>query len=669
MHLDLSNNSLTNVDGAFAAMTQLSRLDLSHNSLSSITQYTFTDLSDLRYLLLADNRIDDIDRKAFQNLGKLMYLMLKGNPISSVPRFKFNSDYLSYVDLSECGLQQVPRGLPNTIRYLQLRRNNMTVVRRGAFRDCPYVSILVLDENGIEEIEDRTFEHMIYLQQLWINSNRMTRVPKPLPQRLERLLMDSNQVTEIIDVFPSRSRLQKLSFTRNIISRIDHDAFHKLRNLETVDFSDNQIQHVYGQMFTRTPKLETLQLSKNPLRYFHSRSLHGLRTLRTLSLAYVPTTVAVHPDSFQDLTKVIKLDLDASPSLVEVILDTPYLVGPLAAVEDLSIQSSDLTHLSSDFTEYFPVLSNLRLSSARWHCDSTMVWLKHWVMNTNVHLEGRDDLRCFTPRQLHDVPLLSLEDHDFIIATHPPPTQPRTWQLTTFPPTEALPIQGAVEGSGHLGDQENEEDYEVVSQAETSVKTNAKSEDGHFLPDIADFLDFVTPQPHPQDGNNGRHHHGNHNHSRDRASPSPPSNDGYKLETDADTDLSIRIVPNMTSPITVVPPSGENKQDDEQNHNVIIIVIATTFTTLIIAAILIAIIIYVTRKHRRKDNKCYQNGVKYTNRNDVLYFMPGEGEGGSTSDSLKTNASTARDREAMTLVPGRDINHEGPLRVYKWEDF
>ena len=64
----------------------------------------------------------------------------------------FHSLFLSYVDLSECHLASVPRGLPASIRYLQLRRNNMTAVRRASFADCPFVSILVLDENDIAEV-------------------------------------------------------------------------------------------------------------------------------------------------------------------------------------------------------------------------------------------------------------------------------------------------------------------------------------------------------------------------------------------------------------------------------------------------------------------------------------------------------------------------------------
>ena len=83
-----------------------------------------------------------------------MYLVLRRNPIGSVRRFQFqfHSLFLSYVDLSECHLATVPRGLPASIRYLQLRRNNMTAIDRTSFRDCPYVSILVLDENSISEV-------------------------------------------------------------------------------------------------------------------------------------------------------------------------------------------------------------------------------------------------------------------------------------------------------------------------------------------------------------------------------------------------------------------------------------------------------------------------------------------------------------------------------------
>jgi len=53
LHLDLSDNRLTTVDGAFAGLRQLSRLDLRNNRLTEITQFTFRDQLNLRYLLLS----------------------------------------------------------------------------------------------------------------------------------------------------------------------------------------------------------------------------------------------------------------------------------------------------------------------------------------------------------------------------------------------------------------------------------------------------------------------------------------------------------------------------------------------------------------------------------------------------------------------------------------
>ena len=80
---------------------------------------------------------------------------------------------------------------------------------------------------------------------------------------------------------------------------------------------------------------------------------------------------------------------------------------------------------------------------------------------------------------------------------------------------------------------------------------------------------------------------------------------------------------------------------------------------------LITAIVFACKRKRRKE--VYHTVIKYEQKNDVLYFMPN----GMTqleysgSDSVPTTTS----REKMALVPGRDINHEGPLRIYKWEDF
>lgn len=433
MHLDLAHNLLQHVDGAFVNMKELSRLDLSSNQIQRITQFTFRDLENLRYLLISANQISHVDKRAFKNLEKLMYLVLKGNDLHRVSKFEFNSQVLSYVDLSECGLQEIPRGLPNTIRYLQLRRNNLTEISRRSFRDCPHVSILVLDENGLSNIDDRTFDEMNYLKQLWLNGNKLTHVPHPLPPSLQRLLMDQNVITQLSDVFPEKSQINTLSFMGNNISYLSFDTFSKLDKLTSLDLSNNKIGHLYGHTFINQTELKTLQFSKNPLTHFHSRSMWGLTKLKTLALAYVPTAVSIHPDVFSHFTSLERLDLDSSPWIIRTILSSESYLGILNSVTDLSMQSCELTYLRNDFPLLLPQLTTLHMSSTRWHCDTNILWLRNWLKVTSVDIIDKQEITCFTPRSVHGRSIESLSDGEFAVASTPLYTTTTTMKpLTTF---------------------------------------------------------------------------------------------------------------------------------------------------------------------------------------------------------------------------------------------
>jgi len=155
------------------------RLDLRNNYLTSLTEFTFRDLTGLRYLFLTNNRIYRIERRAVRHLPQLLYLVLRGNPLADVDRLHFHSpSTLSYVDMSECGLTRVPRGLPAALRYVQLRRNNLTELDPDTFSQCPHVNILVLDENRIQTVHNGTFAAMTNLQQV---CHTVTHARTPLP--------------------------------------------------------------------------------------------------------------------------------------------------------------------------------------------------------------------------------------------------------------------------------------------------------------------------------------------------------------------------------------------------------------------------------------------------------------------------------------------------------
>jgi len=128
VELDLSWNEIACIDEAFVGLSTLSRLDLRHNRLASLTARSLRGLSNLRHLRLDSNLIAEVDLVALNDLSRLTNLVLRGNPLS-VTRLEFSwagNSSLSYVDLSECWLKTVPCSIPDTVTYLQLRRNNIT---------------------------------------------------------------------------------------------------------------------------------------------------------------------------------------------------------------------------------------------------------------------------------------------------------------------------------------------------------------------------------------------------------------------------------------------------------------------------------------------------------------------------------------------------------------
>ena len=636
IHIDLSNNNLDNVDGAFAGMSELSRLDLSNNAITEITQFTFRDLVNLRYLLLAGNKIADINRRSFRSLTKLMYLVLKANPINVVPRFQFNSAFLSYIDLSECELHRLPRGLPNSVRYLQLRRNNMTSLSKAFFEDCPYVSILVLDDNGIVSIASGTFQHMTYLQQLWLNNNRLDEIPQQLPTSLLRLLMDGNRIRNVsAGTFASGCRLNTLSLMGNQLEHIEYNSLHTLLNLTSVDLSNNRLQHIYPNTFRNASTLQTLQLSKNPLTYFHSRCFHGLTSLKTLSLAYIETRVAMYFDIFQELTQLKKLDLDSSPDIMRMIFSDKRLMSSLANINDLSMLNSDMTHIDTDFPEFFANLSVLHISSGQWHCDTRMIWFKNWLRVTRVNIENKNSIRCFTPRKLHGQSIALLTDDDFVPATQPSSTPSSVFRLTTFKtPLTYTAGNAASTPRRPVDGQEEYPDYERYDEGQYDSHTTT------------DWMTLFSHMAHST------------THRPDRTH--------YRIVGSSHGQMDIRTHTKPTKRPASFADNGHS--DNGSESNVTMIVLCVTAGVMVLAGLLAVLIVYYARKQKRKDRSLHKNSIRYKHKNNVLYFMPNS-ESVAVDASLSESVKSSSSREAMSLIPGRDINHEGPRRVYNWEEF
>ena len=790
-YLVLTDNMLESIDGAFDSLAELSRLDLSNNQLTRLSPFSFRYLTNLRYLILSGNRIRFIDRDTFAPLERLMYLVLRGNELEQPLQLTFTSYVLSYVDFSECQLQTPPRGLPNSVRYLQLRRNNITAIHRKAFADCPYVTILVLDDNKIERIDERTFEHMPYLQQLWLNANRLRTPPATLPVSLQRLLLDSNFISVLRNVFPAGSQLTTLSLMGNNLTSLALGSLRRLSRLRSLDLSDNNIRLLRKNTFVSNGQLQWLQLSKNPLRYLQSGCFQGLRSLQTLSIAYIPGTTSMKLDIFDPLTSLHKLDIDSSPSLSSILLNSILMRSSLSSLKELNVQNNDLTTLSVVLRDWLSQLESLKISSSLWYCDVQLRWFRDWLLSTTVIVDEKESIVCFEPRHLYQRQIILLGDDEFV------PTVPST--------TVSATMSASVDDYFLNYDEQdenwdNENDGSALGETvdvndspndnATILQTKYPNFDEFFTDNLLihdkvnsklfptkslpmttlSFLKYLTRKPSinshstlsnistsnskvstftPSSIHSSVNKLSNLPQSSQLATlinkinsvPSTATSFSKLLPTSLQSTLrytstastriddSILKVPSSTVPMsagvdsahrlgTAVSPASHpeyginanieqvqrsktaSSKSSSINTSVTIAVIVTTLVTVVVAIVLVIVIVCLVRKQAaandasqltsqqmpssyRTKNEGHQNGVRFSAKKEVVYFMPQKTIENGTLYHIENNhndslvdytdeASSDQENslpEGIKLIPGRDINHEGPLRVYKWEEF
>nr|XP_020019957.1 slit homolog 3 protein [Castor canadensis] len=112
--LYLEGNHLTAVPRELSALRHLTLIDLSNNSISVLTNYTFSNMSHLSTLILSYNRLRCIPIHAFNGLPSLRVLTLHGNDISSVPEGSFND----LTSLSHLALGTNPLHCDCSLRWL-----------------------------------------------------------------------------------------------------------------------------------------------------------------------------------------------------------------------------------------------------------------------------------------------------------------------------------------------------------------------------------------------------------------------------------------------------------------------------------------------------------------------------------------------------------------------
>uniref|UniRef100_A0A336KYN4 CSON002187 protein n=1 Tax=Culicoides sonorensis TaxID=179676 RepID=A0A336KYN4_CULSO len=288
--LDLSCNQLATIDrNLFFNLSQLQNLDLSYNQLSLLESDTFIYLSQLQILNLSNNNISFIQNDTFMALVMLEYLDVSNNFIRvesihalqgipdlvalSIANNEELSDSLQgfvatwslkELDGSGTGLCHVPAALTQSVRILKLADNYLEVIRCGDLDSYPLLQHLILSFNDISEIEDDALGRLEIIETLYLDNNKLKRIPLSLPSSLIDLHLENNLITDIQP--QALAGLKTLALLNLSHNKIIYLPGLPLPRLSRLNMRFCELESVNQELVKMSPYLRDLYLEGNPIK-------------------------------------------------------------------------------------------------------------------------------------------------------------------------------------------------------------------------------------------------------------------------------------------------------------------------------------------------------------------------------------------------------------------
>lgn len=294
--VDISGNLIQLIpDRVFEKLTNLTKVMLFNNNITTLTNMTFMGLKKLKLLELSANQIQELPEDTFAQLELLTSLSLRGNSIKIIHRHTFSSNtLLENVRLSENpGLVLEDGVLANltSLKIVELSHNQFTDIPENSFENCLKLEEIDLSNNNITTIPERLFTDLISLRVLDMTKNKLNSVPDGAFAglvNLNVLKLGNNNLTSISEkLFRSLHKLKTLKLQKNLICSIDSRAFVSLDKLTDLDLSFNKWNNSYITFISPLgylQSIETLNLKHNQLEDIPKllSTLH----LRKLDLSY-----------------------------------------------------------------------------------------------------------------------------------------------------------------------------------------------------------------------------------------------------------------------------------------------------------------------------------------------------------------------------------------------
>ncbi|CAG0919631.1 unnamed protein product [Notodromas monacha] len=294
-----------------AILPNLYHVHLGGNDFGNILEGDLAPMegSPVKDIQLMSSNIKSIQANVLRPLQQLGRLRLRENNISASNLVNFvkslpRSTYA--LDVSACGLTSEDlaalfSALSGTsVAELWLVKNSFPVVKKGMITGWPGLKKLNMRETGLMGVEEKAFEKLTGLEELYLAGNKLTQLQDAflLPSLRILDLSLNNGASDLKNSghfelgenkFKSMQRLEKLRFRGNNLGHVEKDTFTGLESLVSLDLESCMISTMGPEPFSHLKSLETLFLQRNNLTSVFDPSnppqtgiFKGLTSLKTL---------------------------------------------------------------------------------------------------------------------------------------------------------------------------------------------------------------------------------------------------------------------------------------------------------------------------------------------------------------------------------------------------
>lgn len=217
--------------------------------------------SHIKYVYLQQNQIRGIQEGVFDNATNLLWVVMFHNQLNSDKIGKNAFSKLKHLErllLDHNELTRAPQNLPKSIADLRLGHNKISKLSSSMFEGMDNLTNLQLQANVLEDLGG-AFKGLRSLTVLDLRKNRLRRIPDNLPERLQQLYLEFNNIESLpvgfLDMYP------KLQFVRlahnkltdrglpssvfNVSTLVELDL--SFNNLEKIPIVSRNLENLYLQ--------------------------------------------------------------------------------------------------------------------------------------------------------------------------------------------------------------------------------------------------------------------------------------------------------------------------------------------------------------------------------------------------------------------------------------